>query len=193
MLNPLRKDTTHDVKVVATLRRKIPLDATIPEAVDLNQLNELFNGQISEGRSYLYARDYAKAISMFQGKTEVSQEDINLFYKLFSPYLQSFTKLQSRRDLATTVTVSSGHLELLTEIAKHLEGISKAELADKLMVTPRHIERELEFLVEHELVRNIENRYRMSAELEEFFNWYIDTFSVKMSEQSTTEIPLERI
>jgi len=181
ILNPLRKDTTNDVEVVATLRRKIPFDANIPKTVELNQLTELFNGQVSEGRAYLYARDYAKAIAVFQGNTEVSQEDVNLFYKLFSPYLQSFTKLQHRANLLATVTVSSGHLELLTEIAKHLEGIVKAELAAKLLVTVRHIERELEFLVDKELVRNIENRYRLSAELEEFFNWYIDTFSVKMS------------
>ena len=181
MLNPLRKGTTNDIEVVATLRRKIPSDANIPKNVDLTQLTELFNGQVSEGRTYLYSRDYAKAIARFQGKTEVCQGDVNLFYKLFSPYLQSFTKLQQRRDLEATVTVSSGYMELLTEIAKHLEGIEKAELATKLMVTERHIERGLEFLVDREIVRHTENSYRLSAELEEFFNWYKDTFSVKMS------------
>jgi hypothetical protein len=70
LLNPLRKGTTNDVEVVATLRREIPTNANIPATVDLDQLTELFNGQVSEGRSYLYARDYAKAMAMFQGKTE---------------------------------------------------------------------------------------------------------------------------
>jgi hypothetical protein len=183
LLNPLRKGTTNDDEVVATLRREIPPDADIPVTLDLNQLTELFNGQVSEGRSYLYARDYAKAMAMFQGKIEVSQEDVNLFYKLFSPYLQSFTKLQHRRSLLATITVSSGHLELLTEIAKHLEGITKAELAAKLLVTVRHIERELEFLIEKEIIRNTEHGYLVSTELEEFFNWYKNTFSVKMTQQ----------
>jgi len=182
ILNPLRKGSTNDVDLVATLPRKIPTDATIPETVDLSKLTELFNGQVSEGRAYLYSRDYATAIAKFQGKTEVSQDDVDLFYKLFSPYLESFTKLQQREDLDHTVTVSSGHLELLTEIAKHLEGRTKAELATKLMVTPRHIERELEFLLGKELVRELEDKYMLSTELTEFFNWYKDTFSATMSQ-----------
>lgn len=181
ILNPLREETRDD-EVVATLPRKIPLDATIPETVDLTKLTELFNGQVSEGRAFLYARDYSKAIARFQGKTEVSQEDVDLFYKLFNPYLESFTKLQQRIDLDHTVTVSSGHLELLTEIAKHLEGRTKAELATNLMVTPRHIEREITFLLDKELIREHEKKYLLSTELTEFFNWYKDTFSATMSQ-----------
>jgi hypothetical protein len=177
VLNPLREET-NDVDIIATLPRKIPLDANIPETVNLNQLTELFNGQVSEGRAYLYARDYAKAITKFQGKAEVSREDVNMFYKLFSPYLESFRELQQRADLESTVTVASGHMELLTEIAKHIEGRTKTELATALMVTPRHIEREIAFLLGKELIREQEDKYLLSAELEEFFNWYKDTFSV---------------
>jgi len=188
ILNPLRKGITNDVDLVATLPRKIPTDANIPETVDLSKLTELFNGQVSEGRAYLYARDYAKAISRFQENTAVAQEDVDLFYKLFNPYLGTFTALQHRANLEATVTVTSGHLELLTEIAKHMEGITKPDLAAKLMVTVRHIERELEFLLDKGIVRKLEDKYLLSTELEEFFNYYIDTFSATMSLPSQTTL-----
>jgi hypothetical protein len=186
ILNPLRKGTTNDTELVATLPRKIPPDAKVPDTVDLGQLTKLFNGQVSEGRAYLYARDYAKAISRFQGKTEVSQEDACEFYKLFSPYLESFTKLQQRPSLDATVTVASGNMELLTEIAKHLEGKTKLELAEKLMVTGRQIERELAFLQLRKLVRKVEDKYLLSTELIDFFKWYKSSFSATMSQSEIT-------
>lgn len=178
VMNPLREGITNDDQIVATLPRKIPTSVEIPKTVDLKQLVTLFRGQISEGRAFLYARDYVGAIAKFQGKEEVSQDDVNIFYSLFSPYLESFSKLQHREDLEATVTVTSGHMELLSEIAKYLEGKTTEELAAELMVTPRHIEREVNFLLNKDLIRLQENKYLLSTNLEEFFNHYKDTFSV---------------
>jgi hypothetical protein len=184
LLNPLRENTS-DEEIIATFPKKLPYKAEIPNDVDLAKLVTLFNGQVSEGRAFLYARDYAKAIARFQGKIEVSQEDVDLFYKLFNPYLEPFTKLQKRENLESTVTVPSGHMELLAEIAKHLGGTTKAELADSLIVTTRHIERGVVFLLEKRLIRKQEGRYFLSGELEEFFNWYKSVFSAQMSQCAT--------
>ena len=178
VLNPLRQGKTIDDSFVATLPKKIPLEAQLPLEVDLTELNKLFNSQISEGRSYLYARDYVKAIARFQGKTLVEQEDVELFYKLFSPYLRSFSMLQRREDLEAAVTVSSGHMELLTEVGKYMEGVHKETLANKLLVSIRHIERGIAFLLEKGLIRKQGDGYILSEELLQFFDWYKTKFSV---------------
>lgn len=178
LLNPLRQGNTIDEPFVATLPREIPLSATIQTGVNLDAISALFAGQVSEGRKLLYARDYATAFARLQGKTEVTQSDVDLFHKLFSPYLQSFSELQERANLDATVTVSSGNIELLVEIGKHLEGINSVNLAGNLMVTVRHVQRGLEFLQERDLIIEPEHRYYLNQELSEFFNWYRDTFSL---------------
>jgi hypothetical protein len=178
VINPLREGRTLDDPFVATLPKKILLDVNIPEDVDLTKLVKLFKGQISEGRAFLYARDYSKAMAKFQGKTNVEQEDVETFYKLFSPYLESFSKLQTREDLESPVSVSSGHMELLTEIGKYMEGVKKENLAKSLFVSVRHIERGIEFLMEKGLIRKNQDKYILSAELMEFFNWYKLIFSM---------------
>jgi hypothetical protein len=181
-LNPLRNGNTVDEDFVPTLSRKTSPSATLPRNLDLRKLVTLFRNQISEGRASLYAKDYAIAMARFQGKTEVEQEDIDTFGKLFSPYLESFSKLQERESFEDAVTVSSGHMELLTEIGKHLEGTTKQELCESTRLTQRHIERCACSLLEKELIREEDGRYHLSAELEQFFNWYRDTFSVQMSQ-----------
>ena len=186
-LNPLRNGNTVDEDLVPTLARKIPPIATFSPTLDLQKLVSLFKNQVSEGRAHLYARDYAKAMARFQGRTLVEQEDADTFYKLFSPYIDSFSKLQTREDIEETVTVSSGNIELLTQIGKYLEGITKQELADSMRLTPRHIERGLAFLLERKLVREEQGRYHLSSELEQFFNWYRDAFSVQMSPSPASE------
>lgn len=178
VLNPLRKGKTVDVSFVPTLPRKIPSSATLPDNIDLNRLTTLFRGHVSEGRALLYARDYAIAMARFLGKTIVEQEDVDLFLRLFSPYLESFSKLQTRENLESTITVSSGHMELLTEIAKYLEGVSKHQLSQSLMVTERHIERCAEFLLQKEIIIKENGSYRLSTNLKQFFEWYSNTFSV---------------
>jgi hypothetical protein len=180
--NPLRNGNTVDEDLVPTLAREIPPLAILPPTLDLRKLVTLFNSQISEGRAYLYARDYATAIARFQGRTEVEQEDVNTFHKLFSPYLESFSKLQERESFEDTVTVHSGHVELLTQIGKHLEGIKRQELCESLRLSERHIERCAASLLGKELIREEEGGYHLSTELEQFFNWYRDTFSVQMSQ-----------
>jgi hypothetical protein len=178
LLNPLREGNTIDEPFVATLPKEIPNSAILGKATNLEKLVTLFQGQISEGRAYLYARDYIVAFARIQGKTEVSQEDIDLFHTLFSPYLQSFTLLQERADLEATITVSSGNLELLVEIGKHMEGITKDDLAKSLMVTVRHTERGLAFLSDKGLIMEQEDKYSLNNDLSGFFKWYKDTLSL---------------
>jgi hypothetical protein len=178
LLNPLREGNTIDEPFVATLPKEIPNTAILGKATNLEKLVTLFQGQISEGRAYLYAKDYAIAFARIEGKTEVSQEDVDLFYTLFSPYLQSFTLLQERADLEATITVSSGNLELLIEIGKHMEGITKDDLAKSLMVTVRHTERGLAFLSDKGLIMEQEDKYCLNNDLSGFFKWYKDTLSL---------------
>jgi len=175
LLNPLRQNITIDEQFVATLPREIPNAATLQNGLNMEKLVNLFEGQISGGRAYIYARDYAMAFARLQGKTEVTQEDNELFYRLFSPYLQSFTILQERANLEASVTVSSGNIELLVEIGKYPEGIAEGNLALSLMVTTRHIERGLGFLLAKDLIAERDNRYYLNDELQEFFTWYRDT------------------
>jgi len=184
VLNPLRQRSTIDTPFVPTLPRKIPLSASLTQNIDLSRLTTLFCGHVSEGRAYLYARDYAIAIARFQGKNTVKQEDVDLFYKLFSPYLESFSKLQQRQDLESSTIVSSGHMELLTAIGRYLEGVTKQQLSESLNVTVRHIERCASFLLRKELIREEEGQYHLSTELEQFFSWYKDSFSSEMSSSS---------
>ena len=178
VLNPLRRGRTVDTPFVPTLPKKIPPSATLQHSIDLNKLITLFRGHVSEGRALLYARDYAIAMARFLGKTEVEQEDVDLFFKLFSPYLESFSKLQTRESLESPITVSSGHMELLTEIAKYIEGISKQQLSQNLMVTERHIERCTKLLLEKEIIKEENGKYHLSKNLKQFFEWYSNTFSV---------------
>lgn len=178
LLNPLREGITIDSPFVPTLPRKIPSIASLPTNINLTKLFTLFKGHVSEGRAYLYARDYAKAMARFLGEDTVKQEHVDKFHKMFSPYLESFSELQQRKDLESTVTVSSGHMELLTEIGKHLDGVSKQQLSKSVMVTVRHIERCASFLLRKELVREDERKYHLSNDLEQFFHWYKNTFSV---------------
>jgi hypothetical protein len=185
--NPLRNGNTVDEDFVPTLSRETPPSATLPTSLDLRELIYLFRSQVSEGRASLYARDYAVAMARFQGKSEVNQNDIDTFYKLFSPYLDSFSRLQERESFEEAVTVHSGHIELLTEIGKHFEGTSKQDLSTSLRLSERHIERCAQSLIEKELIREEEGRYHLYFDLEQFFNWYRDTFSVTMSQpQSQT-------
>ena len=178
VLNPLRRGRTVDTPFVPTLPKKIPPSATLQDSIDLNKLITLFRGHVSEGRALLYARDYAIAMARFLGKTEVEQEDVDLFFRLFSPYLESFSKLQTREDLESPITVSSGHMELLTEIAKYPEGISRYQLSQNLMVTERHIDRCAEFLLKKEIIKEENGNYHLSTNLKQFFEWYSNTFSV---------------
>ena len=187
VLNPLRQESTVDTPFVPTLPRKIPLSASLPQTIDLSKLTTLYSKHTSQGRALLYARDYAIAIARFQGKNTVEQEDVDLFYRLFSPHLDSFSKLQQRQNLESPTIVSSGHMELLTAIGKYLEGVTKQQLSESLNVTVRHIERCAVFLLEKELIREEEGKYHLSTDLEQFFNWYRDTFSLQMSSLQSRE------
>jgi DNA-binding IclR family transcriptional regulator len=62
-----------------------------------------------------------------------------------------------------------------------MEGVSITELAESLRVTTDHIRRCATFLLGKGLVREEEDRYHLSTELEQFFNWYKDSFSLQMS------------
>jgi hypothetical protein len=185
VLNPLREKTV-DERFVPTLPKKMSMTSKLPVDVDLSKLVALFEEQVSEGRAYLYARDYAVAMAMFQGKERVEHDDVVLFHKMFSPYLDSFSRLQHREDLETSTRVSSGHMELLAQIGRSIEGVDITGLARSLRVTADHIRRCSTFLLEKDLVRHEGNRYHLSTGLDTFFNWYKATFSVKMSPSTGT-------
>lgn len=189
LLNPLREGSTIEIPFVPTLPRKKPLCALLPDNVDLSKLVDLFKGHVSEGRALLYAKDYSTAMARMAEKTEVQQEDVDLFYKLFSPYLGSFSQLQHRDELGETIAIASGDIELLTEISKHLDGITKEQLSRALFVTTRQIERSDDLLLDKGLIRRVEDKYFLSTELEQFFNWYKDTFSFANvgTEQATVD------
>jgi hypothetical protein len=187
LLNPLREDSTEDIDLITTFPTKIPPSAEIPSTVNLEPLVTLFRGQVSTGRATLYAKDYAKAMARFQGRTEVTQEDVSLFIKLFSPYLESFSKMQERRGLNFPITVSSGAMELVGEVGKHMDGITKQELAKHLLVTERTIERGLELpLAVGVLIQN-DSKYYLSEDVQEYFKWYKATFSSQMSSNKVTD------
>lgn len=172
VLNPLRSDTL-EVPLVPTLQKKGNTKAILDESqVNLKVLVQMFKGHVSEGRATLYARDYAVAIATFLGSKKVSQEHVDLFHKLFHPYLDSFTNLQSGEDLDSPVRISAGSLKLLGKIARHKGYIEKQKLADDLHV--RSIERAAKELLEAELIEKPTPHagvYRLSESLRQHFTW----------------------
>jgi len=175
VINPLRQKTL-DVRLVPTLPRKIDSQATLNESeVSLDKLITLFKGHVSAGRAKLYARDYAIALARFMGAKAVQQEHVDLFHRLFHPYLDSFAVLQMAEDLDSPVKVTTGSLKLLGEIGKNKEYVEKRKLANDLHVVDRSIEREARRLLEAGLIEKPSpraGRYRLSENLRNFFNWY---------------------
>ncbi len=175
VLNPLREKTL-DVPLVPTLPRKINHAVTLHEnEVDLGPLVSMFKGHVSAGRADLYARDYAIAMAKFMGAETVQQKHVDLFHKLFSPYLNSFAVLQRAEDLDSPVQVTTGNLRLLGEIGKYSDYVSKDKLANDLHVSERSIERPAKELLSAGLIEKPSpsaGRYRLSESLREFFNWY---------------------
>ena len=175
VLNPLRQKT-FDVPLVPTLPRKISHQPTLDEdKVKLDALITMFKGHVSEGRATLYARDYATAMARFLGADTVQQWHVDLFYKLFHPYLDSFSVLQKAEDLDSPVIVSTGNMKLLGEIGKSMDYVEKEKLAKDLYVDKRSIERHAKELLEAGLIEKPSpkaGKYRLSKHLREFFKWY---------------------
>jgi len=175
VLNPLREKTL-DVLLVPTLPRKINHAVILNEnEVDLGALVSMFKGHVSAGRAELYARDYATSMAKFMGRETVKQEDVDLFHKLFHPYLNSFAVLQRAEDLDSPVQVTTGNLRLLGEIGKYGDYVSKDKLANDLHVSERSIERPASELLSAGLIEKPSphaGRYRLSESLRKFFSWY---------------------
>jgi len=173
LLNPLRKETV-DVSFIPTLPRKISNSVEFSlDDVNLDKVISMFKKQLSEGRAFLYARDYVIALAKFSGKRKVEQKDVNEFYQLFHPYLESFNVLQEARDLDSPIEVNAGKMKLLTEIARYNDNVSKKKLSENLFVTERHVERCAKDLIEVGLIEKPrKGEYCLSKDLKEFFKWY---------------------
>jgi len=180
LLNPLRADTKDvdlDLKIPSDL---VPIKDINLRDVDLRKIEEVYKGQVSEGRAFLYARDYVKSLTSFLGEDNVKQEHADLFYDLFHPYLNSFSTLQFAKDLELPIEVSAGEMKLFTEIGSHKEGVRKDALAQKLHVGERNIEIYAERLMERGLIakkthhgqKGKVTEYHLNRSLEEFFKRY---------------------
>lgn len=175
LLNPLKIETK-DVVYVPTLPRKISKNVRLSlEEVDLSKIVSMYRRQLSQARAFLSARDYVKALAKFLGVDTVQQSHADLFYKLFHPYLDSFSELQRREDLGSPVQVSAGNVSLLSEIGKTSDYVEKKMLAHDLHVEERSIERPAKELLEIGLIEKPSphaGKYRLSEPLREFFKWY---------------------
>lgn len=175
IINPLRNKTL-DAKLIPTLPRKINQQVTInQDKVNLNNLISMFKGHVSEGRATSYARDYAVAMTKFMGAKTVEQKHIDLFHKLFHPYLNSFAVLQRAKDLDSPVMVATGSMRLLGEIGKYMDYVTKAKLAKDLHVSERSIERPAKELLAAGLIEKPSEhaaKYRLSKPLREYFQRY---------------------
>lgn len=177
LLNPLRSKTI-DVPFIPTLPQKISDHPTFREnRLNLERVVSMYKGHVSEGRAFLYARDYVIALARFMNANEVEQNHVDMFYELFHPYLNSFSILQQAEDLDSAVEVRTGKMKLLTQIARYGDEVSKEKLARDLHVTPRHIERCAKELNDAGLVSKPQRgEYCLSEELRGFFRKYGDTF-----------------
>ena len=175
LINPLRSETVN-VPLIPTLPREISQNVTFRvNDLDLNKLVSMFMGHVSEGRALLYATDYSVALAKFMGAEKVEQKHVDLFYRLFHPYLNSFSVLQHAKDLDSQVTVSSGCMKLLSEIGKSSDNIRKHDLAERLYVDERSIERSAASLLGVGLIERPEPaQYCLSEHLRNFFKWYED-------------------
>ena len=173
LINPLRSETVN-VPLIPTLPREISQNVTFrANDLDLNKLVKMFKGHVSEGRALLYAKDYSVALAKFMGAEKVEQKHVDRFYQLFHPYLNSFSVLQHAKDLDSQVTVSSGCMKLLDEIGKSNDTVRKHDLAEKLYVAERSIERSAAPLLEAGLIERPEPaQYCLSEQLRNFFKWY---------------------
>jgi len=175
LLNPLRSETVN-VPLVPTLPRKITHKVTLHEnEVNLDALRAMFREHTSTGRATLYARDYATAMARFVGAETVEQQHVDLFHKLFFPYLNSFAVLQGAEDLDSPVRVSSGRMKLLGEIGKYSDYVGNQKLARDLHVTERSIQRVAKQLLEVGLIEKPSPHagiIRLSEPLRQHFKWY---------------------
>ena len=183
LLNPLRPDT----KDVA-LNLNVPSDLIPIEDMKVGNANlekiEVYTGQVSKGRAYLYARDYAKNLGSFLGESILKQEHADKFYELFHPYLNSFSTLQYAKDLESPVEVSAGEMKLFTEIGSYKESIRKDQLASKLRVGERNSEIYTEKLLKRGLIikkthngqKDEETEYSINPSTELFFKKYESDF-----------------
>jgi hypothetical protein len=180
LLNPLRvdtKDASLDLNIPSDF---VPIKDVSLGDVDLRKIVKVYEGQVSEGRAFLYARDYVKSLTGFLGEDDVKQEHAGLFYDLFHPYLDSFSTLQFAKDLESSVEVSSGEMKLFSEIGSYNGGVRKDVLAKKLYVTPRDIEIYAERLMKRGLINKSTHRgqkgkttkYSLAPPLENFFKRY---------------------
>jgi len=181
LLNPLRVDTK-DVALDPELPKHIVSinDVKLGEDANLTPVTAMYGGQVSAGRAYIYARDYVKALAAFLDEETVKPKHVKLFRKLFYPYLISFSKVQYRKDLDSSIIVSGGTMSLLTEIGTNLGGSRKDALAKKLLVTEREIEVVSNKLLERKMISKETYRsqpkkrttYHLAPFLKRHFRWY---------------------
>ncbi len=177
LINPLRTGTCRE-EFHPTLPEKMTQIETFDiENLDLSCLIDLFSGHVSRGRAEIFALDYVRALAEFLGCNNVEQWHVDLFYRLFHPYLEIFSLLQEAEDLDSPVMVRSSHLKLLSGIGSSLDYVPKKELAELFHVSERHVERTARELLEKELIERYpgrEAKYRLSERFRRFFEMYRD-------------------
>jgi hypothetical protein len=177
LINPLRTGTSRE-NCHPTLPEKMThIEISENHNLDLSGLIELFSGHVSRGRAEIYALDYVRALAEFLGSEKVEQWHVDLFYRLFHPYLKIFSRLQRAEDLDSPVMVRTSHLRLLSGIGSSLDYICKSDLAEHFHVSERHIERVAKELQEKGLIEKPSSRaakYCLSENLRRFFEKYRD-------------------
>jgi len=185
LLNPLRKDTKDIDLKISLPHNLIPLAQVAHPTIDLSKVESLFREQVSKGRSYLFARDYIRALASFLGEHHVKPEHVDLFYKMFWTYLRPFNELQFSKDLESSIEIQAGSTKLLCKICSHNEGVTKESLAGEFKVSERNVEKYAARLLEKGLIRKSlgsgrgkKTCYFMSPQYEAFFKCYSNKFTL---------------
>jgi predicted transcriptional regulator len=183
LLNPLR-ETTSDAPMTIRIPSSFPKEKPVIKNVNLGKVERLYSEQVSRGRKYVYARDYLSALASFLGEKRVTHKHVNLFYDLFSAYLEAFNQLQFSKDLESSIEIQAGQMKLLLEVSSYNSGVTKKALAETFKVSERNIEKYAAGLLEHGLIskdaangRGKQTEYHLAAKFQQFFKDYSHLFS----------------
>lgn len=141
VLNPLRGNRDQDIPFRPTFTKTFNINDIYCEDRELKweKLKRMFRGQISEGRWKFYARDYSKALAGFKGKKVVEQEDLDEFYSLFHPYLETFNELYYAETPSDDAGINASEVNLVTALGKSLKPVRDYELCRMLHIKSRRL------------------------------------------------------
>lgn len=185
VINPLREKEDENMPKFDPISLRCD-NFDIPEKPP--ELSKVFKNQVSDGRLNKWCRDLLRSFLTYEGFSEYSIKNENMFIELFGEIISLFRRLSFTESLDQPLKVSGGSIMLMNEIAKHNNngGISEKELADNFRVYRTHIDKKVEddhrfdtiryhakVLLSNDLVRKSEqDKYYLSSGLTTFFNWY---------------------